>query len=89
MIDLVLVTLIVGLVAIAVLHVFGEVLFKKGGMVSFSESEKGLDRKAWSHFLLSPIVIVSLFITLITKVLYGVALASTPLYLAGGFSNGE
>ena len=53
-------------------------------MVSFADSEKGLDRKSWKHFLLSPIVILSLFITLATKGLYGITLASNPLYLAGG-----
>jgi multidrug transporter EmrE-like cation transporter len=78
------VTLIVILMGIAFVHVIGEILFKKGGMVSFADSERGLDKKSWRHFLLSPIVILSLFITVATKGLYGIALASNPLYLAGG-----
>jgi len=78
------ITLILVLMGIAFVHVIGEILFKKGGMVSFADSERGLDKKSWRHFLLSPIVILSLFITVATKGLYGIALASNPLYLAGG-----
>lgn len=77
-------TLILLLMGLAFIHVIGEILFKKGGMVSFAESEKGLDKKSWKHFLFSPIVILSLFITLAVKGLYGITLASNPLYLAGG-----
>jgi len=76
--------LILLLVGIAFIHVIGEILFKKGGMVSFAESEKGLDAKSWKHFIFSPIVIISLLITLVVKGLYGITLASNPLYLAGG-----
>lgn len=82
--DLATIALIALLLGISFFHVIGEILFKKGGMVSFADSEKGLDRKSWKHFLLSPIVILSLFITLATKGLYGITLASNPLYLAGG-----
>ncbi len=77
-------TLILILMGIASVHVIGEILFKKGGMTSFAESERGLDTKSWKHFLFSPIVILSLFITLAVKGLYGIILASNPLYLAGG-----
>jgi len=78
------ITLILILMGIAFVHVIGEILFKKGGMISFAESERGLDKKSWKHFLFSPIVIVSLFITITVKVLYGITLATNPLYLAGG-----
>jgi hypothetical protein len=84
LIDAASIFLIVVLVALAVVHVIAEVLYKKGGMVSFSDSEKGLERKAWTHFLLSPIVILSLILTMGVKVIYGIALATNPLYLAGG-----
>lgn len=84
MVDSASIVLLVVLVTIAFIHVVGEVLYKKGGMVSFSNSKNGLSLKAWARFLMSPLVIISLLITLATKVVYGVALASTPLYLAGG-----
>jgi multidrug transporter EmrE-like cation transporter len=78
------IALILILMGLAFVHIVGEILFKKGGMVSFAGSERGLDKRSWKHFLFSPIVILSLFITLAVKVLYGITLASNPLYLAGG-----
>lgn len=72
------------IVVLAIVHTFGEVLYKRGGMTSFPDSEQGLNPGSWTRFLTSPIVILSLMLTFGTKLLYGIVLASAPLYQAGG-----
>lgn len=72
------------IVVLAVVHTFGEVLYKKGGMSAFPDLDQDSKSGSWIRFLTSPLVILSFIITFGVKLLYGIVLASAPLYQAGG-----
>lgn len=75
---------LLAVLSLAVLHTVGEVLYKRGGMSAFEDESSAKNLQSWSRFILSSIVILSLAITLVTKVLYGILLTSNPLNTTGG-----
>ncbi|MFX1482193.1 MAG: hypothetical protein ACFFCP_03285 [Promethearchaeota archaeon] len=70
--------------SLALLHALGEMMYKKGGMMTLERV--GRVRKAgfWIKLLTTPLVILSLLIAAAVKVLYGIILASNPLFVTGG-----
>jgi hypothetical protein len=69
---------------LALLHAFGEIIYKKGGMQALSVAGKARRIGFWTKLLTSRLVILSLLISAVTKLLYGIVLASNPLYITGG-----
>lgn len=76
--------LFVVLMLLASLHTVGEIIYKKGGMQSLGVEKQSSNSEFLLRFITSPIVVLSLLISVLVKVLYGVLLASNPLHVAGG-----
>jgi hypothetical protein len=80
-----LVALPLSVISLASLHAFGEIIYKKGGMQALSAAGKARGVGFWTKLLTSRLVIISLLISGVTKLLYGIVLASNPLFITGGF----
>ncbi|MHA1863740.1 MAG: hypothetical protein ACTSWA_08215 [Candidatus Thorarchaeota archaeon] len=78
------VTLPLIILALASLHAFAEIIYKKGGMKALSDAGRARSLSFWRRLVTSPIVIVSLIISGVVKLLYGIVLASNPLFVTGG-----
>ena len=78
------VTLPLIILALASVHAFAEILYKKGGMKALSDAGRARKVGFWKKLVTAPIVIVSFIISGVVKLLYGIVLASNPLFITGG-----
>ena len=78
------ITLPLVVIALAFVHALAEIVYKKGGMKALSDAGRARTFSFWKRLITSPIVIISLLISGGVKLLYGIVLASNPLFITGG-----